>query len=494
LNNKAFFDAREATVSLQSASLFDLDFLGSLPIHIEVSDAPLSSDAGLLPLRQFDDRIGLTAQFAAALNDPRDPDLIDHSFLEMVRMRVFGILAGYEDQNDHDALRTDPVFKLIVNRSPNDAHLASQPTLSRFENQIDIPSLKKLRDVFIDQFIASFAQPPLTLTFDVDAVDDPTHGTQQLTLFHGYYEQYQYLPLVITCAETDALVMISLRHGTAAASLGADDDLAYLVKRLRAVWPNLRIRVRGDCGFGNPTLYDTCESLDVIYTFGQSANPVLQRETADLLAEAVRRWEETREPQRLFAGFHYQAGTWPTPRWVIVKAEANAQGTNRRFVTTNRPGSSICLEATYDEYAMRGESENRNKEFKCGLAMDRLSDHRFMANYFRLYLHAAALNLLARLRREVADPPPPPTAEVPVAALPEPQRKQYQNQRRRQDPLGEGHPATWRLLLIKVAAAVVVSCRRIVIRLSGSWPYRQFFEQVGEHVRRRPPVAHFWTG
>jgi Transposase DDE domain group 1 len=481
-------------VSLQAASLFDLDFFGPLPIQIEVSDAPLTSDAGLLLLRQFDERIGLTAQFAAALHDPRDPDLIEHSFVDMVRMRVFGILAGYEDQNDHDTLRTDPVFKLIANRSPNDAHLASQPTLSRFENQIDIASLKKLRDVFIDQFLASFAEPPLTLTFDLDAVDDATHGSQQLTLFHGYYEQYQYLPLVITCAETDAIVMLSLRHGTAAAWLGADGDLAYLVKRVRALWPDVRIRVRGDGGFGVPIMHEACASLDVIYTFGQPANAVLQRESAELLAEAVRRWDETRESQRLFAGFWYQAQTWPIPLWTIVKAEANAQGTNRRFVTTNRPGGQTYLGATYDEYALRGESENRNKEFKCGMAMDRLSDHRFMANYFRLYLHAAALNLLARLRREIADPPPAPAGDVPVAALPEPARKQYQNARRRQDPLGEGQPATWRLLLIKVAAAVVVSCRRIVIRLSGSWPNQQFFEQVRQHVCRRPAVAHFWAG
>src|SRR5688572_786287 len=166
----------------QSASLFD--FYEPLPIRVEVSDAPFTSDAGLLPLRQFDERIGLTAQFAAALRDPRDPDLIEHSFLEMVRSRVFGILAGYEDQNDHNTLRADPVFKLIANRSPTDADLASQPTLSRFENQIDIPSLFRLRDVFIDQFLASFVQPPVTLTFDLDAVDDPTHGSQQLTLFH----------------------------------------------------------------------------------------------------------------------------------------------------------------------------------------------------------------------------------------------------------------------------------------------------------------------
>ena len=420
--------------------------------------------------------------------------MTEHTFLEMVRSRVFGILAGYEDQNDHDTLRTDPVFKLIANRSPEDDDLASQPTLSRFENQINIPSLKRLRQVFVEQFIASFAHPPLSLTFDLDAVDDPTHGSQQLTLFHAFYEQFQYLPLVITCAENDQIVMLSLRHGTAVASLGADDDLEYLVKRVRAAWPNVRIHVRGDGGFGNPTMYEVSERLEITYTYGLSTNAVLQRASEELLAEAVRLWDETHAPQRLFGGFWYRAGSWPVSRFVVVKAEANAQGTNRRFVVTNRVGAPRYLEATYDEYVMRGESENRNKEFKCGMAMDRLSDHRFVANYFRLYLHAAALNLLVRLRQEIADPPPAPAGDVPVAVLPEPERKRYQNARRRQDPLGEGQPATWRLLLIKVAASVVVSCRRIVVRLSGSWPNQQFFEQVRQHVCRRPAVAHFWTG
>lgn len=481
-------------MSLQTATLFDFDFFEPLPIQIEVSEAPLTSDAGLLPLRQFDERIGLTRQIAAVLDDPRCPYLIEHTFLDMVRMRVFGILAGYEDQNDHDTLRTDPVFKIIADRLPEAADLASQPTLSRFENQINIPSLFRLREMFVDQFIASFAQPPVTITLDLDAVDDETHGSQQLTLFHGYYEQYQYLPLVITSAETDQVIMISLRHGTAAASLGADDDLEYIVRRIRAIWPNVRIRVRGDGGFGVPVMYDLCERLDLIYTFGLASNPVLQRESEELLAEAERRWEATREPQRLFAGFWYQAGTWPTPRWTVVKAEANAQGTNRRFVVTNRPWGQTYLEATYDEYAMRGESENRNKEFKCGMAMDRLSDHRFVANFFRLYLHAAALNLLTRLRNEIAAPPPTLVGDLPTEALAGEVRKQYQNARCRQDPLGEGQPATWRMLLIKVAASVIVSQRRILIRLSSSWPNRAYFEHIQHHVCRRPAVSYCWTG
>ena len=481
-------------MSIQPASLFALDFFQPLPIHVETSDAPLTSDAGLLLLRQFDQRIGLTQEFAQALDDPRDPDLIEHSFADMVRMRVFGILAGYEDHNDHDTLRSDPVFKLIADRSPQDADLASQPTLSRFENQIDIRSLFRLRALFVDQFIASFAQPPRTLTFDLDAVDDPTHGTQQLSLFHGYYEQYQYLPLILTSADTDQTVMLSLRHGTATAWLGADDDLEYLVNRLRAVWPEVRILVRGDAGFGKPVMLDVCERLKVDYTFGLSANAVLQRQSEELLAAAVRSFEETHTPQRCFTGFAYQAGSWPAPRWVIVKAEANAPGTNRRFVVSNRPGASVCLEATYDDYAMRGESENRNKELKCGPGIDRLSDHRFVANLFRMYLHAAASNLLVRLRREIADPPPPPAGETEAATLAGAERKRYQNARRRRDPLGEGHPATWRMLLIKAAASVVVTCRRIVVRLSGSWPNQNYFEQVQRHVCRRPAVAHLWMG
>jgi hypothetical protein len=499
-----------------------LDFFGT-PLVLEPPPGQLSGDAGLLPVRQFDQRIGLTRAFGDALDDPLDPDLTEHPFLEMVRSRVYGILAGYEDQNDHDTLRHDPVFKLVADRSPDEGDLASQPTLSRFENAISIPSLKRLRDVFLDQFIASFDTAPRHLTFDLDAVDDPAHGHQQLTFWHGYYDQNQYLRLVLTCADTDQFVMLWLRPGNVHAALGADDDLAYLVNRLRQVWPDVALHFRGDCGFGVPAMYEMCEELRVSYTFGLSTNAVLQRETEGLLAEAVAAYERERQaarqqeptrppvPSRLFTGFWYQAGTWPQPRWVVAKTEANDRGTNRRFVVMNRSGAVVLPEPTYDEYAARGESENRNKEFKCDLAMDRLSDHRFVANYFRLYLHAAAMNLLVRLRRFIAEPlmalaPQAETALptsrpgqtagpadepcVTVEALTGAARQRHFRLRRRRDPLGEGQPCTWHTLLIKVAAEVIVRTRRIVVRLSSSWPHLDWYRRVCERVRVAlpPPV------
>jgi len=458
-----------------------------LPIVVESSAAQLASDAGLLPVRQFDEQIGLSAQFAQALEDPRAATHCDHSFLEMVRSRVYGVLAAYEDQNDHDALRHDPVFKILNGRLPTDAALASQPTLSRFENAINIPSLKRLRDLFIDQFIASFATPPKHLTFDLDAVDDPAHGEQQLVLFHGYFDQYQYFPAFITCADNDQLVVLSLRPGAVHAALGADDDLEHLVLRLRQVWPDVHIHVRGDAGYGMPWMYAVCERLRLDYTFGIAANKKLQARSAALLEQAVANFEASQEPQRLFDAFWYQAGSWDHARWVIVKAEAHAPGTNRRFIVTNRPGAQVLPQATYDDYALRGESENRNKELKCDLAIDRTSDHRFVANFFRLYLHAAAHNLLVRLRRQIACPPPlpqptlsaaPASPDIPLEALDGKARRRYFSRRRQQDPLGEGQPCTWRLLLIKVAAEVVVSTRRILVRLSSSWPFLAYYRHV----------------
>ncbi len=356
-------------------------FLGRRPIAVEAKTIQVSSDAGILPIRQFDDQIGFTERFIVCIDDPRDARKTDHCVGQMVRQRLYGILAGYEDCNDHDSLRDDPVFKMVGGRAPDDdTGLASQPTLSRFQNAVDIPSLWRLHDFFIDDFIRSFATPPHRVTLDIDAFDDPCHGDQQLSLFHGFYDQYQYLPLLITCAETKQIVWPSLRPGHVHAALGADDDLAYLVDRLRRAWPDVIIHVRGDAGCGVPWMYDVCGRLDVFYTFGLSANAVLKRASEPLLQHSVEQFEQTGEPSRCFGQFLYRAGSWRNPRRVIAKAECNPQGTNRRFIVTNRPGAAVVPQACYDDYAERGESENRNKELKNGLAGGRLRCHRFVAN------------------------------------------------------------------------------------------------------------------
>jgi hypothetical protein len=476
-------------MSLHSATLFSFDFLPSRPVEIEVSSHPLTSDAGLLPVRQCDQNLRLTEQFAAALDDRRDPTLTRQSLLSMVRQRIYGILADYEDQNDHDTLRSDPVFKLVADRLPDGPDLASQPTLSRFENAVSIADLWRLRDVFVDLFIQSFEKPPGHLTFDIDAFDDPAHGQQQLIMFHGYYEQFQYLPIAFTCAENDMALLVGLRHGTCDAFLGVDNDLRYLMARLRAVWPDVHVHVRADSGLGVPLMYDVCRELRLSYTFGIGVNARLRALSDDLMKKALDEYQKTGETQRMFMLVDYQARSWPRSQPVVIKVEANPEGTNRRAVVTNRPGCRVLPSAIYDEYAMRGESENRNKELKVELHAGRLSDHRFLANFFRLYLHTAALNLLVRLRHAVVETVPQSAgpdqpAGLPTEAFAEPARRKFFNKRRDRDPLGGGFACTWRTRLIKVAAEVITRSRRVIVRLSGSWPHLDQFLKVSRAVSR----------
>jgi hypothetical protein len=479
----------------QTVDQVRFDFFSRLPVVVEPKEVRLSSDAGILPIRQYDDQIGFTDRFIGCLRDHRHQDQIDHALGQMARQRIYGILAGYEDCNDHDTLRGDPVFKLVSGRKPQDNDLASQPTLSRFENAIDIPSLWRIHDFFIDDFISSFDQPPSSLTLDLDATDDPCHGQQQLVFFHGFYEQYQYLPLIISCEETKQILWAALRPGKVHAALGADQDLEYVVTRLRQAWPDVVIHVRGDAGFGVPWMYEVCERLHLIYTFGLSANAVLKRTAENLLQRAVEQFERSGQPTRLFDQFLYRAGSWKNHRRVIAKAECNHLGTNLRFVVTNRPGAAVLPETCYDNYVLRGESENRNKEIKNGLAGDRLSCHRFCANYFRLQLHCAALNLLVRLRSLVADPPtlaefgkqkPDEVTVVdpmlPVESLTGHERRRYHNYRRRLDPLGQGHIDTWRTMLIKVAGQVTQSARRILVTIPGHWPHLDWFHRVCRRI------------
>ena len=446
-------------MSSHSVEQLSFDFLPHLPVIVQRHPGQLSSDAGLLPLRQFDQRWSYTRRFAQCLVDPKPSR--QHSLLSMLRQRLFGILAGYEDCNDHDTLRDDPVFKLIADRLPEDGALASQPTLSRFENLATPEVLQKLIDFTIDTGIERLKQKhggglPASITLDLDATDDPTHGHQQLTLFHGYFGQYQYFPLIISEPTTRHVFVAWLRPGTVHASLGAEDDLMRVVNALRKERPDIAIHVRGDAGFGLPKMDEICEQNNLTYTFGFATNPRLKKLTEGLMNNAVEQYEQTHEKQRLFDCFSYQAETWDHPRTVIAKAECHGIGTNLRFVITNRPGvvSSQDGEREYDHYIQRGESEQRMDELKNGLSMDRLSCHRFMANFFRLLLHTAAFNLLNAARDD--------------KHLPE--------------VLRVGQPCTWRSMLIKVAAVVVQSARRVVVKLAGNWPWWRMYQSVGERA------------
>jgi hypothetical protein len=446
----------------QTVLQLTFDFLPHLPVIVQQHEGQLSSDAGLLPLRQFDQRWNYTQRLAECLVDPKlaaqgQASGPQHSLLSMTRQRLFGILAGYEDCNDHDTLRDDPIFKLIADRLPDDEPLASQPTLSRFENRATPQILQKLIDFTIQTGIEHLKQKhggtlPASLTLDLDATDDPTHGHQQLTLFHGYFGQYQYFPLIISEPTTKHVFLAWLRPGTVHASLGAEDDLMRVVNALRKQRPDIAIHVRGDAGFGLPKMYEICEENRLTYTFGFSTNARLQKLTEPLMNQAVQKYEQTKQKQRLFGCFQYQCDSWDHSRTLVAKAECHCIGTNLRFVVTNVPGV-VCSddgEREYDHYIQRGESEQRMDELKNGLAMDRLSCHRFMANFFRLLLHTAAFNLLNAAR----DNP-----EIPHV-------------------LRVGQPCTWRTRLIKVAAVVVQSARRIVVKLASNWPWWTAYQSV----------------
>jgi hypothetical protein len=449
------------------AEQVSFDFFPQIPVVVQHSAGLLTSDAGLLPIREFDRRWKYTQRMAACLDDP-NPDR-GQSLVSMLRQRVFGILAGYEDCNDHDTLRDDPVFKLIAERLPDGAALASQPTLSRFENLVTPAMLEKLIDFNIKTGIERLkehhgGQLPASLTLDLDATDDPTHGHQQLTLFHGYYGQYQYFPLIISEPVTKHVFVAWLRPGTMHASLGADDDLMRVVKALRKEKSDIAIHVRADAGFGLPRIYEVCEQNNLTYTLGFSANARLKKMTEELMTRAVAGFTQAHHKQRLFDCFDYQCDSWDKKRKVIVKAECHEQGTNLRFVITNRPGveSAVDGEREYDHYIERGESEQRMDELKNGLSMDRLSCHRFMANFFRLLLHTAAMNLLNAVRDT------PPGGELP-------------------EVLRRGQPCTWRTHVIKVAAAIVQSTRRVLVKLAGNWPWWNLYHAAANRSIRFIP-------
>jgi len=440
---------------LQAVDQLRFDFHAKLSIVVRPSAGQITSDAGLLPIRQFDARWRYTRRMAACLLDTSFRRT--HPFELMLRQRIFGIIAGYQDCNDHDTLRDDPVFKLVAGRLPEGNALASQPTLSRFENTPEPRALNRLIDFHVATGVERLRshhgdKAPSKIILDLDATDDPTHGQQHLTFFHGYYGQHQYLPLIISEPTTKHVFLARLRHGTAHASLGATDDLMQVVGAIRRAYPGVVIDVRADAGFAVPEMYACCEEKDLLYTLGFSSNARLKKLTEGLMNQAVTQYEQARCKQRLFATFLYQCDSWDRPRRVIAKAECHREGTNLRFIVTNHADISTPEDAMrcYDEYVQRGESEHRMDELKNALSMDRLSCHRYMANFFRLMMHVAAMNLLNATRDS--------------AELPEAVRK--------------GQPCTWRTYVVKVAATVAQSSRRVLVELASNWPWWQIYRDV----------------
>ncbi|MFO0881578.1 MAG: IS1380 family transposase [Gemmataceae bacterium] len=437
--------------------------LGSRKVEADFSAGSLTTDAGALLLREADRRLGLLDALDRAIPDPRHPEWITHPQRARLAQRVFGIACGYEDLNDHQQLREDPLWQVLAEYSPDPKQpLASPPTLCRLENRVHRRALFEMSRVLVEQFIASHEEPPECLVLDFDCTDAPIHGHQEGRFFHGYYDHYCYLPLYVFCGDQVLVAYLRTASGDPARHTGA--ILKLLVQRLRQAWPGVRIILRGDSGFCRWPLLRWCDSNGVGYILGLARNSRLLTLASPWLYQAEACWEKTGQPQRLFGAFAYAAASWDRARRVIVKAEHGPQGDNPRFVVSNLPGNAGGLYEVL--YCARGEAENRIKEQQLMLFADRTSCQKFLANQFRLLLSAAAYVLVEAVRR------------LGLAGT----------------QLERAQGSTIRLRLFKVAALVKVSVRRVYMRLASGFPLQELFGQVlgrlrGEGTPGRPAAV-----
>jgi hypothetical protein len=423
----------------------------------------ITSDGGLPLLREVDRKIGLLDALSDIIDDPRNPFFIVHDQRTMLAQRVLAIAAGYEDLNDHNALRRDTLLQTVTERrlKPGQEEgdpLASPSTLCRLENRVERRDLVRMARVFVEQFIASHDQPPAELVLDFDATNDPVHGNQEGRFFHGYYDEYCFLPLYVTCGQQ--LLAAYLRPANIDGAKHSRAILKLLAARFRQQWPGVKIVFRADSGFCRWKLLRWCDRNGVDYIVGLAKNTVLKRLARRTMITAHWQYRCTGLKQRLFEEFPYAAGTWDKPRRVIAKAEHSRQGENPRFLVTTLGGEPQTL---YDElYCKRGDAENRIKEQQLGLFADRTSCHDFLANQFRVLLSAAAYVLVETLRR------------VGLAGT----------------ELATAQVGTIRLKLLKIGGRIVRSVRRIVIHLAGGFPLQQTFATILRRLQdwRRPPA------
>jgi hypothetical protein len=427
-------------------------------VTAQLDGSTVTSDAGGLLLRETDRRMNLLGRLAGCFFDGRNAARTRHRVAEMAAQRVYGLALGYEDLNDHEELRRDPVLKLLAGKEELEEPLAGKSTLNRLELGAGKPDRYKkitfwkqaIDELLVDVFIEAHAEPPSDLVLDIDTTDVALHGEQEGRFFHGYYDHYCYLPLYVFAGEH--VLCARLRPANIDGSAGSLAEIRRIVEQIRQRWPQVRIIVRGDSGFCRDELMSWCEQHEVDYVFGFARNERLRALIAEALAEAARQWEQTHKPARVFVEFAYQTttGSWDHPRRVVAKAEHIDGKENPRYVVTSLPAESWPARKLYEElYCARGDMENRIKE-QFTLFADRVSAGTMRANQLRMYFSVMAYVLVCGLRR---------------LGL-------------RATELANAQAATIRLRLLKIGAVVRVTVRRISISLPRSYPWPDLFARV----------------
>ncbi len=437
---------------------------GRREIVAEFNGGQISSDAGALLLRETDQKLNLVPRLSQCFLDGRHPDLIDHSVQQMLAQRVYALALGYEDLNDHDQLRNDPLLRALAGKAePGEEALASKSTLNRLELGDGRPSRYKkitfwrdaLDDLLVDLFLEAHKSTPNEIVLDIDTTDFAIHGEQEGRFYHGFYDHYCYLPLYLFAGEH--VLCARLRPSNIDPSAGSRKEIERIVKRIRGCWPEVKIVLRGDSGFCREELMAWCEAHQVDYVFGMARNPLLERRISEALEQARQQWEHTQQPARLFQEFEHEtvSGTWSRRRRVIAKAEHIAGKSNPRFLVTSLKAEAWLAQPLYEDlYCARGDMENRIKE-QFMLFADRVSAASMRANQLRLYLSVSAYSLVCGLRR------------LGLQAT----------------QLAHAQISTIRLRLLKIGAQIRVTVRKVWVQMSSSFPLKHLFAQALQQLR-----------
>lgn len=445
---------------------FGFEACGTREIVARFDGGTISSDGGAFLLRQTDKRLNLLPRLAECFLDGRNQEQVKHSVLEMLSQRIYGLALGYEDINDHEQLRKDPVFGILAGRNELEEPLAGKSTLNRMELGAGTQDRYKkitfwkeaIDELLVKVFVESHEKTPNQIILDVDTTDLPLHGNQEGRFFHGYYDSYCYLPLYIFCGAH--VLCARLREANHDAAFGSLQEIRRIVGQIRAAWPQVKIILRGDSGFCRNELMSWCEGNSVEFLFGLARNPKLRKIIGAQMHEATQQWNMTGKPARVFREFNYKAkktkkGGWDRERRVAAKAEHIDGKENPRFVVTSLTSEQWAAQALYEElYCARGDMENRIKE-QFSLFADRVSTETMRANQMRLYLSTIAYVLVNGLRR------------LGLQAT----------------ELAEAQVSTIRTKLLKIGAQIRVTVRKVWVSMASSYPWQDLYQQVWANLR-----------